>query len=533
MIGGTLLDESFSIDSDDEGNCYVTGIFTGTADIGDTTLTARGATDIFLLKYDPSGQRVWVRQAGGKEDDDSYAVHISQDGYLFLTGSFADTAYFEDDTLICFDNNIFYFDIFLAKYTLDGELIWVTRAGEAFWDEAFGVCSDPSGNTFITGSYWGTCKFDNFTLSGLYGLGATDGFDIFIAKYDVNGNALWANRMVEKGWDRGSDVASDQSGNCYVTGGFQTALLFGGFGGPSLTTTGDSGDEDIFMVKYDSNGNFIWKISAGSVDFDQARALALDKDNNIYLTGVFSDTASFDSTDQVISYGLTDAFLAKYDSTGELLWVRGAGSSGEDGANDVILDSDGNTYICGYFGGVAHFDDLQIIGGGLFIAKYDPTGKILWVKQIDELDNLAKSLTLIPNGDLFVTGVFENTATFGTTILNGKGQTDVFVTKLDTVAVTGLAEQSESLPGIAYLAQNYPNPFNPSTAIRYQLSASSNVDLSIYNLLGQKVATLVSKRQVIGNYTVEFNGKNLSSGIYLYILKTDTWQDVRKMVLLK
>jgi hypothetical protein len=133
MIGGTLLDESFAIDTDPDGNVYVTGIFTGSAEIADTILTARGATDIFLVKYDPFGQLIWARQAGGKKDDDSYALHISDDGYCYLTGSFADTAYFEDDTLICFDINIFYFDIFIAKYTLAGDLVWVEQAGEEYW----------------------------------------------------------------------------------------------------------------------------------------------------------------------------------------------------------------------------------------------------------------------------------------------------------------------------------------------------------------------------------------------------------------
>jgi hypothetical protein len=319
MISGNLLDESFSIAADEDGNCYVTGIFNGSADIGDTTLVARGATDIFLVKYDPSGEIIWIRQAGGKEDDDSYAIHISQDGYCYLTGSFADTAFFENDSLFCFDNNIFYFDIFLAKYTLDGYIVWVRQAGEQYWDEAIGPCTDDEGNIFITGSYWGTCNFDNFTLTGLFGMGATDGFDIFVTKYDSEGNALWANRMVERGWDRGSDVASDKSGNCYVTGGFQTALLLGGFGGPSLTPTGGSGDEDMFLVKYDSDVNYVWKTSGGSKGFDQARALAIDSHNNIYVTGLFSDTAAFDSTHQIMSYGLNDAFLAKYDPNGKAL----------------------------------------------------------------------------------------------------------------------------------------------------------------------------------------------------------------------
>ncbi len=533
MLSGPLIDESFSIASDDAGNCYVTGIFNGTAVIGDTSLTARGATDIFLIKYDPSGERIWIRQAGGREDDDSYAVHISADGYCYLTGSFADTAYFENDTLICFDDNIYYFDIFLAKYTLDGDLIWVTRAGEAFWDEAFGICTDTSGDIFITGSYWGTARFDNFTLSGLYGMGATDGFDIFIAKYDSAGHALWANRMVERGWDRGSDVVTDPAGNCYVTGGFQTALLFGGFGGPSLTVTGGSGDEDIFLVKYDPDGNFIWKTSAGSIGFDQARAVTLDDHKDIYLTGVFSDTAAFDSAHQILSNGFIDLFLAKYDSNGQVLWVRGAGGAGDDGANDVITDGLGNVYICGYFSGTALFGDLQIEGGGQFIAKYDAEGRIRWVKQIDETDNLAKSLTLLPEGNLVVTGVFENTATFGGTVLNGQGQYDVFVTKLDTLTVTALQDRSFTHPHKFFLAQNYPNPFNPYTVIRWQLAAGSYVELSVYNLLGEKVATLVSRNLPPGSHAYRFDGSNLASGIYYYQLTAGDFQAVKKMLLIK
>jgi hypothetical protein len=534
MISSTLLDESYSIATDDAGNSYVTGIFNGSADIGDITLIARGATDIFLAKYDPSGVLLWVRQAGGKEDDDSYAVHVSQDGYCYLTGSFADTAYFEEEKLICFDDNIYYFDIFLAKYTLDGDLVWVTRAGEQYWDEAFGVCTNTSGEIFITGSYWGTAKFDHITLTGLYGLGATDGFDIFIAKYDADGNALWAKRMVEQGWDRGSDVASDPNGNCYVTGGFQAALLFGGFGGPSLTATGGSGDEDIFMAKYDPIGNFVWKTSAGGIGFDQARAVFVDDDNYIYLTGVFNDTATFDSTQSVISNGSHDVFLAKYDSTGQIVWVRGAGSEGEDGADDVITDSQGNIYLCGYIGGIAQFGDLQIVGAGLFIAKYDSEGRALWVKQIGEPDNLGKSLALTPTGDLVLTGVFENTATFGSHVLNGNGQTDIFVTKLDTVTLTAIEDRSSSNPHIFYLAQNYPNPFNPKTIINYELPFTTDIDISIYNLLGQKVASLVQEKQSVGKYQVEWNATGFASGVYYYQLRGKTGViQTKKMLLLR
>ena len=533
QIGGSALDESFSVAVDIDGYCYVTGIFNETVTIADTTLVSRGKTDIFLVKYAPDGQLTWIKQIGGKEDDDGYAVYIDDYGHCYLTGSFSDTAYFDNDSLICFDSNIFYFDIFLAKFTLDGDLLWVKRAGEQYWDEAFGMCTDATGKIFITGSYWGTAKFDNITITGLYGMGATDGFDIFIAKYDTEGNALWANRMVERGWDRGSDVVADNYGNCYVTGGFQTALLFGNFGGPSLTATGGSGDEDIFLVKYDSSGNFVWKTSAGGTGFDQARAITVDAENNIYVTGIISDTAAFDDTTEVISFGDFDMFIAKYDSSGQLIWAAGAGSEGEDGANDVTVDAMGNVFVCGYFGGPALFDDINIIGGGLFITKYNANGQAQWVKQVAEVTNLSKSLVLDPDGNLYVAGVFENDATFGTTTLSAHGQADVFLTLLDTVAVAGLASKPSPYPGDYHLAQNYPNPFNPVTRISFTIPSFERVKIRIFTILGQHIATLIDKKIPSGNHEIGFDARGLPSGVYFYQIEAGDFSQVRKMIVLK
>jgi hypothetical protein len=260
----------------------------------------------------------------------------------------------------------------------------------------------------------------------------------------------------------------------------------------------------------------------------------VDSDSNIYLTGGFNETASFDSTHEVISHGFTDAFLAKYDGNGQLLWVRGAGSDSEDGANDVITDSQGNIYMCGYFGGIAYFDDLQVIGGGQFVAKYDSNGRILWVKQIGETDNLAKSITLLPDGDLVMTGVFENSATFGSTVLNSRGQGDVFITKFDSLRVTALPTLLSAEPSTVHLWQNYPNPFNASTTINYNLPFTAYIELSVYNLLGQKVVTLVSGREAAGRYKVQWDASAFPSGVYYYRLSTDAgFTQSKKLLLLK
>jgi hypothetical protein len=98
---------------------------------------------------------------------------------------------------------------------------------------------------------------------------------------------------------------------------------------------------------------------------------------------------------------------------------------------------------------------------------------------------------------------------------------------------TSVNEKQHAKPTVFFLEQNYPNPFNPKTVIRYQLSAVSDVQLSIYNTLGEKVADLVSKKQAAGFYTVEWEAGNLPSGIYYYHLKAGNFQDVKKMMLLK
>ena len=230
---------------------------------------------------------------------------------------------------------------------------------------------------------------------------------------------------------------------------------------------------------------------------------------------------------------MNDLFLAKYDSLGNLLWVRGAGGAGDDGANDVITDKLGNIYICGYLGGLSDFDDLQITGGGLFIAKYDPEGKIGWVKQIDETSNLAKSLALLPAGDLVMTGIFENIASFGGTVLNGLGQTDIYITKLDTTTITRIPDKRETIPHPFFLAQNYPNPFNPSTDIRCQLKTGGHAELTIYNVLGKKIATLFSGYVRAGNHIYRFDGTNLASGLYYYQFDLEGIKEVKKMILIR
>ena len=194
----------------------------------------------------------------------------------------------------------------------------------------------------------------------------------------------------------------------------------------------------------------------------------------------------------------------------------------------------------GTFEGTATFGDTTLSSAGgfdIFIAKYDGDGNFLWAAQAGgtALD-LGVGIATEGSGNSIVTGRFSGTATFGNTTLSSVGSWDIFIAKLGS-GVTGIEEEF-ALPRSFNLSQNYPNPFNPRTTIRYNLPRASHVLLSIYNILGQEIATLVNAKQIPGEKSVVWDsrdrfGRGVSSGIYIYQIQAGDYSKSRKMVLLR
>ena len=129
--------------------------------------------------------------------------------------------------------------------------------------------------------------------------------------------------------------------------------------------------------------DFVWAKRAGGTEPDAASRIAVDANGNSYVTGIFRGTASFGTT-ELTSSGSTDIFIAKYDATGNVLWAKQAGGKDIDAGKNIEVDGNGNSYITGEFLGTATFDNITINSSGnydAFIAKYDPSGNLLWVKK--------------------------------------------------------------------------------------------------------------------------------------------------------
>ncbi len=427
--GGSDIDTGYSVAADASGNVYVTGFFSATATFGKTNLSSSGLEDVFVAKYDAAGTLQWVRQAGGTAYDEGLGIAVDGTGNVFVTGFFQGNASFGPTNLTSTGKS----DVFVAKYDPAGNLVWVSLAGSRDDDVASAIALDTASNVYVTGYFDGTARFGNNVLANFSG---SD--DIFVAKCDSAGHFLWARSAGGTNDDAGNGIAVDAANNVYVTGAFAGAATFAS---TNLAGTGTNGLSDIFVAKYDSSGSLLWVRQAGGTNEDQGDAIAADAAGNAYVTGKIFGAAAFGDTN-VIGRGV-DVFLVKYDSAGNLLWARVAGGNNSiygDGGFGVTLDPMGNPCVAGYFSGIANFGPTNVPTAGLddiFVAKYDDAGNLLWVRQAGGSDlDVGYAIAGDTAGNLYLTGIFVATATFGTTNLTTSSPSpdrDIFVTKLGLV----------------------------------------------------------------------------------------------------
>jgi hypothetical protein len=302
---------------------------------------------------------------------------------------------------------------------------WLWATGSQGSSDEFGrrIATDSNGNSYITGIFGGALTLGTTTLT------SNGSMDIFVAKLDANGNYLWAKQAGGASLDEGLDVCTDNAGNCYVTGFFQGTVTFG-----STTLTSSNGNISVFISKLDSAGNWLWTKQAGGTWGAQAWGISTDNAGNCYVTGEFNVGAGFGEI-LVDSYGGTDIFVTKLDSTGNFLWAVNAGGSTTDKGFSLSTDSNGNSYVTGNFSGNATFGTIQRLSTGsydVFVAKLDTDGNWLRVSQAGGPSyDSGNDIAIDSAGNSYVTGSFITSATFGTTSFTSMGNDDIFVTKLD------------------------------------------------------------------------------------------------------
>ena len=437
--GGTSYDSGNSVATDANGNIYVVGSFDSySITFGTIILTnaggAGGNADIFVVKYDINGNVLWAKSAGGSGYDVANSITVDTLGNVIILGDFSSsTITFGGITLANAGSSTT--DIFIVKYNTNGNVIWAKSAGGTSADNSSNVATDVAGNIYITGYFYSpTITFGTTTLTNA-GSGTSD---IFIVKYDTNGNIIWAKRVVGISQDIPSSVTTDALGNILIAGQFSSSTIT--FGGITLSNAGAGGGySSAFIVKYDASGTALWAKSAGGSNGNSgASSIIVDISGNIYVGGAFNSSSITFGTTTLINAGGNDIFIVKYNANGAVLRAEREGGSGYEGASSLSTDASGNIFVAGVFTSSSiSFGANNLIntgGSNIFIVKYDSTGIAKWAKSSDGNCDLY-SLKVDATCNIYITGSFDSdTLNFASSRLINTGSADVFLSKLSNIS---------------------------------------------------------------------------------------------------
>lgn len=229
-------------------------------------------------------------------------------------------------------------------------------------------------------------------------------------------------------YDQAISIKSDSKGNNYYTGYFEGVIVFGN------DTLVSRGNRDIFVCKIDNQGNYIWASSAGSEQADYGKDLAVNSKGEVFVTGYFFDKAIFGNS-EISAFRNSDIFVAKLDSLGNWVWATNADGSGFDRGNSIVIDNNNNSYISGYYESTINFDAITLNSLGskdIFVAKLDSVGNWIWAKTAGSTSSDESYNINIDNNyqNLYLSGYFTSTATFGSTNLISAGARDPFIAKI-------------------------------------------------------------------------------------------------------
>ncbi len=385
----------------------------------------------------------WVKTMGGSGVNASASfISLDNSNNVYATGYFTGTVDFDPGIGVTNLTTAGGQDAYIVKLDATGNFVWAKSFGGTGNDFSQCVAIDATGNIYLTGNYTGTVDFDAGV--GVFNLVSVGLADMFISKLDASGNFVWAKSMGGTNNEYSNSIAVDASGNIIAAGNYAgTADFDPNAGTVNLVSVGG---DDLFVVKLDASGNFVWAKSMGGIGSEWGDSVVLDDSGNIYTTGNYAQTADFDpnaGTANLTTAGMDDIFVSKLDASGNYVWAKSMGGLLTDFANGMNVDASGNVYTIGNYEGTADFDpsagvaNLTTAGtGDIFISKLDANGNFIWAKSMGgTLSDYGGDVKIDLAGNVYSIGFFAATADFdpsaATSNLISAGDNDIFISKLD------------------------------------------------------------------------------------------------------
>ncbi|MDH4474514.1 MAG: T9SS type A sorting domain-containing protein [Fluviicola sp.] len=449
-IGTTGVDQGTKVKVDAAGNVYTTGFYIGTADFnpgaGVFNMTSNTTTwyDVFITKFDASGNFIWAKSIGGSLNDVPLSLELDNSNNLLISGYFYGTVDFDPNAgvtnLVSAGNE----EPFVLKLTDQGNFVWARRLGGAQNERANGVAIDANDNVYVTGVFSVAGDFDPGAATVT--LTPVGGQDCFIVKLDAAGVFVWAKQLGGTGNEIGASIDIDAANNVITTGYFTLTADFDPGAGVANSTS--LGLNDMFINKLDQNGAFIFNKTIEGASEGYFNTVKTDANNNIVAVGYFTGAIDSDpgaGVATMTSLGGNDGFLIQLNSAGNFVWAYQLASASGENYNDLAFDSNNNIYAVGTFSGTIDFDPgagvFNVGSNGFedgFIQKLNSSGGFISAWKIGGPLNYDRiygvDVSLDGLAEIHTTGYYNATVDMdpsaGVLNLTAVGSSDIFVHKM-------------------------------------------------------------------------------------------------------
>lgn len=417
-FGASGQNTTYDIETLPGGENLIVGIYSANMTLGTTTLNNSGGSDGFVAKMDAAGNFIWAKSLSGPGDDLISAVKLDNQGNIILVGDYESGASFSGNQLTNGGEK----DGFLAKLNASGEMVWLKTASNENHAHFFDVGLDESGNIYA----WG--GFSHSITMGSINLTTSTQQNVLLAKFNPNGEVLWAKTFGGGAQKTAVGISVTPNGESVVTGSFLSAMQIGS---SNYTTNGLS---DVFIAKYDSEGNPIWSTAFGGTQTDNGFAITCDDEGNIYAGGSFMQSMQVGSQ-SLTSNGEWDVYVAKFSPTGSLVWANSFGGSLNDRLNGLLVDGQGRVYGMGWFQNTMVVGSQSLVSQGgfdVFVFQLNSSGAPLNSFSFGGTSqDVGSDIGMDGGGNIYLAGsYFSNPMQVGSLTLVPSHATNHFLVKL-------------------------------------------------------------------------------------------------------
>jgi hypothetical protein len=504
-----------SAKTDKNGNIYATGYFEKDAKFGIMPVTSYGGTDIYLAQYNNSGNCLWVRTAGSPLNikntvtDEGNDLAVVDNKYIYLTGVFLGEASFDSVKVTSVGKE----DIFLAKYSTSGKLLWVKQFGGTNQDIAYSLANDQEGNIYLAGSYQNTANFNNQVIT------ASNETEMFLIKIDPDGKTIWLKTSHGDGRCIAKSIFYFDN-NLYIGGIFNKKLIL------DNSTVSAKGQNDLFFAKLNTEGYLLFLKQVGAEQDENINSLVADS-RNLYFTGSYAGSISYNNISSLSSMGDRDILIGKLSNNGEIIWFKGFGGKLSDEGTKIFINQNDELLLTGFFQKDISFAGQRITASGfsdIFIANFSKDGILNSLQEFGGKGQDYSSDILSNGNEVYITGYFWDLLNINnTSLISSHGASDGFLIKANDYRGSNKVEfksdkvqLSDTIDFIVY-----PNPSRDFL----KLACNNLVNSIIIKTIEGRIISHVPN---INSKIYEYNILNLSAGSYIIEVNCENQYIIRK-----